>query len=755
MPEGTRLPLLDDSGQPPAIQPPACAAAAGSRCRSRPRRRAALSGFRAVAVAALVATPAGAQTGDSRAKPPSPPEKERPAETIVVTGARTALPVTALPLTVDTLGGEDLQRQVAVSGSIVDAVSARLPAFSPTREKLTGMGETLRGRSPLFAINGVPQSTPIRDGSRDAYTIDPFFIDRVEVIYGSNALQGIGGTGGVVNQVTVGAPASGGVAGRTLFQATAADRLEGAALGGKAAALAAWREGRWDATLGYAVESRGVFLDAAGRRIGTDGAQGDVQDSRSWSLFGRAGYRISGSARLELVASRFELNGRGRYVPLAGSRTAGIPTSSVRGSTPGEPAANRAELLSLSFTNDAFQGGNLTAQLFFSRTRDIFGGGIFAMFQDPALDPTRRLFDQSVNRSRKLGWKVSYERSMPGLERLILTGGVDGLDDRTAQTLLATGRQWVPQTDFTSVAPFAQANLKLLDGRLRLAGGLRFENVRLRVPDFTTLPFYGARAVEGGTPSFSRLLKNGGIVLAPLPGLRAYAAYSEGYTIADVGRILRAITQPGVRIDPFLELRPVVSDNREIGVEWKAGRLDARAAYYWSSSKLGSLLVRNAEGFFDVLRQPIEIEGLEAKVEWRTPLPGLSIGGAYARVKGGTDTDDDGRIDAGLDGANLSPNRLNLYVELVRGAFDLRATARAYQNRDFPGQDPRNGFSGYTLLDADMGYRFGRHRLSLSVQNLTDRQYITYYSDTQGPDDNLRYFAGRGRTLTVALMSRW
>src|SRR3546814_7192801 len=82
------------------------------------------------------------------------------------------------------------------------------PSFSPTRQKLSGSGETLRGRSPLYAINGIPQSTPLRDGSRDGFTIDGFFVDRVEVIFGSNALQGIGGTGGIVNQVTVGAPRS-------------------------------------------------------------------------------------------------------------------------------------------------------------------------------------------------------------------------------------------------------------------------------------------------------------------------------------------------------------------------------------------------------------------------------------------------------------------------------------------------------------------------------------------------------------------
>ena len=52
---------------------------------------------------------------------------------VVVTAARTNLPASALPLTVDVIDRETLSRQIAVSGSVVDAISALLPAFSPTR----------------------------------------------------------------------------------------------------------------------------------------------------------------------------------------------------------------------------------------------------------------------------------------------------------------------------------------------------------------------------------------------------------------------------------------------------------------------------------------------------------------------------------------------------------------------------------------------------------------------------------------------
>lgn len=698
----------------------------------------------------------GNESGEAAASVPvaDEPKHDEPDE-IIITGARSILPATALPLTFDVLAGEQLEQAGIVYGSLIDAVAATMPSFSPTREKLSGSGESLRGRSALFAINGVPQSTPIRDGSRDGYTIDPFFVDRVEVIYGSNALQGIGATGGVVNQVTVEAPAAGGWAIRTLNQTTAQDGFSGDELGAKTAGLAAFRGGPFDMSAGVTFERSGPFVDADGRRIGVDGTQGEIQDSDSWSLFGRFGSQVSDTARVEVVANRFQLRGNNNYVVVAGDRSAGIPTSSKEGETPGEPPSNRAELISASLTDSDLFGGNFVAQAFFSRTRDIFGGGTFATFQDPKFGPVGELFDQSANNSRKLGGKLSYQRAVPRLEALVVTAGVDLLTDRTAQTLLRTGREWVPETDFRSVAPFLQGNLELLNGKLRLAGGARYEDVRLAVGDFTTLASYGSREVAGGSPSFSRLLWNGGIVVEPVHGLRAYASYSEGYTIADVGRILRGINEDGVDVDDFLALEPVVSNNRELGIEWRRGAVTASASYWWSDSDLGSLLVRGVDGIFSVRRQPISLQGFGAELNWRTPVEGLSVGGAFAYLKGRTDTDQDGNLDADLDGANIAPNRLNLHADYSTGPFDARLTMRKYFSRKFDGEPEANDFSGYTLFDAFLGYRIGRHRVALGVQNLTDKQYITYFSDTQGPTDDLRFFAGRGRTFTLGVTSEF
>lgn len=688
---------------------------------------------------------------------------------IVVTATRSALPANALPITVDVIGKVDLDQQIAMSGSVTDAVAALTPSFSPTRQKLSGAGETLRGRSPLYAINGIPQSTPLRDGSRDGFTIDGFFVDRVELIYGSNALQGIGGTGGIVNQVTVGAPKREGISGRILLQGTADDGFSREGAGGKAAGLIQYKVDRFDATVGAAYEKRGTFFDGEGRRVGLNLTQGETQDSKAVSLFGRFGYQIGETGRIDLIANHFQLKGDGDYVPVAGNKATGLPTSAMRGLTILKPAQSRTESVALSLTDTDLAGGDFVSQIFFNRTRDTFGGdpAALASFQDVRIAPLGQLQDQSQNRSRKVGAKFSYERAVPGLDGLTATIGLDTLLDKTEQRLIATGRAWVPPTRFRDIAPFTQFNLALFDKKLRLAAGARWENVQISIDDYrtiatTTVPAGGV-AVSGGKPRFDDLLINGGVIVEPWDGIRAYASYAEGFTAPDVGRITRSIGKPGLDIDTYLDITPIISNNRELGLEVKRGPLDASVTYFWSSSNKGQLLIQNALLTFDVQRQRVEIEGIEINATVKLPIEGLKVGVGYAHIKGRYDGDviPDGVVDTDLDGVNISPDRLNLSADLVRGPIIARVQTSYFLSRTFHSDidpatgrpvvavDPRNNFGGYALTDASIRYqtRFGGFRLA--INNFFDAQYIDYNSDTRLATDGFSNFAGRGRTFTL------
>lgn len=700
------------------------------------------------ALAALAGSTALAQPAPL---PPPPVQPDGEEEVVVVTATRIPLPASAMAATVQVITPEETRIQAQIGGSAVDAVAALVPSFSPTRQKLTGAGESLRGRSPLFLIDSVPQSTPLRDGSRDGFTIDPFFVDRVEVIFGSNAIQGIGATGGVVNYVTV-RPASGrdGWTGAALAQASAAGGFEGDGSGWKLAARAGRDFGAVDLMLGGARETRGAFYDGQGLRLGVDGTQGELQDSTSWSVFAKVGLEPAANQRIELMVTYFELAGDGDYVVVPGNRATGLPTSAVRGVQAGEVPFNTALTASLSWRVEDLLGGTVTASLFGTRFESLFGGGVFADFQDPRIDPTRTLFDQSSNHSDKTGFRVDWTGAFAIGDGLQVLVGLDGLRDTTYQELARTGRLWVPEASYQSLAPVVQLNQSVWGGRINLSAGARYEDATLEVADYDTLWFYGPQRVGGGRPSFGELLTNAGLSFEPVDGFVLYASTAQGFTLADVGRILRAVSVPGQDVDRFLDVTPVLSDNTELGVELDAGPVRAGLAWFRSTSDRGALLVLTTGDFYEVQRQRTEIEGFDLTVRWQTPVEGLVLSLAASSLMGKTDNTGDGRVETDLTGPNIAPDRTLLAADYRRGPLQVRLQLQDYEARRFTGGDPRNDFAGYSLVDAYVRYAIGPGAVSLSVSNLTDEHYISYNSDTERPTDNLRFFAGRGRALTLA-----
>lgn len=223
----------------------------------------------------------------------------------------------------------------------------------------------------------------------------------------------------------------------------------------------------------------------------------------------------------------------------------------------------------------------------------------------------------------------------------------------------------------------------------------------------------------------------------------------------DVGRIARAVSRPGVDIDNYVNISPIVSNNRELGVEVKRGPLDASAAYFWSTSKNGSLLVQSG-GVFEVQRQRVEIQGLEINLSAQTPVPGLTLSTRYAHLIGRTDGSDDGidKVDRDLDGANISPDRLNLAASYRQGAVSVRVQTQFFLSNKFeraPGDyNETYSFGGYDVTDLSLRYdtRFGG--VTLAAQNIFDTFYIDYYTQTVRPTDNAHFFAGRGRNFTLS-----
>ena len=123
-------------------------------------------------------------------------------EPVTVTTTRGNSEAGETPQKITVINRDEIEQQMAITNDQAQVLSNLIPSYSPSRQKLTNSGETFRGRDPLFLIDGIPQSNPLRDGSRDGYTIDLAMVERIEVIHGASAEHGLGATGGIINFVT-------------------------------------------------------------------------------------------------------------------------------------------------------------------------------------------------------------------------------------------------------------------------------------------------------------------------------------------------------------------------------------------------------------------------------------------------------------------------------------------------------------------------------------------------------------------------
>src|SRR3546814_1296209 len=105
-------------------------------------------------------------------------------------------------------------------------------------------------------------------------------------------------------------------------------------------------------------------------------------------------------------------------------RDAGIPVTSRRGAPEGEPALNDVLTMSLDYTHRDLLGGTFTSQLYRQDFKATYGGDRFAIFQDPAIAPVGTLFDQSQNRSEKLGVRFTQRYTAIGRSDADHIGGV-------------------------------------------------------------------------------------------------------------------------------------------------------------------------------------------------------------------------------------------------------------------------------------------------------------------------------------------
>lgn len=264
---------------------------------------------------------------------------------------------------------------------------------------------------------------------------------------------------------------------------------------------------------------------------------------------------------------------------------------------------------------------------------------------------------------------------------------------------------------------------------------------------------FGGRFVRGGTLEYGATTFNVGGVVNLNKRLEVFASFAQGFSITEVGRLLRNTRLPSVDVAQP-EAQKV--DNSEFGLRGRYSRLQFSLSGFYSTSELGTTFFINpATGIPEIIRSPERVGGVEATVDAR-PFERLGAGGTFSWQRGEHDPDRDGAY-APLPGFRIAPPKLTLYAD--------HTTFRWWRNRvqllytggrdEFPGSllFGEGRVRPVYLVDLFSEVDLPRGAFSVGVANLFNRFYFP--APNQAFNSDSLYIAGRGATVTLNYRLRW
>lgn len=686
---------------------------------------------------------------------------------VIVTGTRTPVAIDKVPGAVTLISPEQVQRTLNLTEDATAVLARMVPGYSESSQAMSNSGETLRGRVALRLFDGVPQGSPLREGSRNGTFTDMGVIGRIEVINGPSAAEGIGGAGGVINYLSKNPDVAGH---ETTVTTRYSSQFKDDSAQSKIGVTHAFKGDAVDYLISGAYIDRGISYDGDGRRVGLN-TSGSLSDSYSKNLFMKGGYNFGEGQmqRIQASYSNFHIGGKHNYIPVEGCRFDAVecpnPTTNTaeKGSIAGSLAEfNDFEQAAVKYTNADFFGGDLSVDAYWAQQamRYVPENGDDRQLTKPApTDDALRIWDQSEINSEKKGLRFGYAYGeLFKVEGLRLRAGLDLVEDTAEQRLALTNRLWVPPMKYTSIAPYAQLSWDI--GPVTLDAGIRREDGQLEIDSYTTVAFRDHTPVQGGKMDYKANMPNFGAIWRITDQWSVFASYSEGFGIANVGIPLRNIqaSSPCKAVSCIADLQPLITENKEIGFNWRGAQGQIGASVYRSTSDFGSTLtIDKATDDFILTRAPVEIEGFELNSAW-TFNEQWKASFLYSRIRGQTQYYPGSGLKKEMGILDISPDKVNASVTWtptdtlnatlgvsktfsrdLRETFVNPATNAVYKNEE-------NTY-GYALWDLSVNYDIGRYgQLALGVENLFDKQYVLTWSQLPGWQN---YFSGRGRMVSL------
>ncbi|MDX1654344.1 MAG: TonB-dependent receptor [Candidatus Competibacteraceae bacterium] len=649
-------------------------------------------------------------------------------ETIVVESAtRTETPVSELTRSVTVVSEVEVEQQQRIDRSVGEILSKTIPGFSPSTEANTDFGQTLRGRTFLTLIDGVPQSTPLRDGRRSLNSIDSAAIERIEVIRGGTALYGFGATGGLVSIITK-RPQAGefnisGDAG-VRFSTTHFDD----SVGWNTNLQSSGRSGEVDYLISGTAVQRGGFFDADGDRIPADpvGVQGGLADTDTYNVLGKIGFEPDADQRFQLTGNYYSLTQDSDFagVSFEGDPQQGIKTPALRGNfNPEDPATDNINL-NFEYGNTDLWGSGLKAQLYYADIEFIYG-------KFPG-------FPQTRIESEKVGSRLTIDTPVE-LDNWAfeVVWGVDYLQDETQQTA-TDAPDTSPELSQDALAGFAQLELPIGEWGL-INAGVRYEDISVEVSDFTNRQ---GVFVPGGTLEFQEDIYNLTGTFYATENIDLYGGFSQGFTVTEIGR---SLTDQTFATAEEAESEAQRTDNYEIGLRAFYDRWDGSIVAFFSESDNGTTFDQN----LNIVKQPEEIWGVELAVDMDA-TDRLRLGGTFTWMEGQVDLDNDGDFEEDLPSTRIPPTKITAYAEYAPNDWSLYRLQGLYSGDREVDSTQFGGTSdidSYFLMDAYAGFQAGPGEVQVGVENLLNEDYFPVIN--QAYDLSFAFAKGPGRTVSL------
>lgn len=643
---------------------------------------------------------------------------------VVVTASRLAEHIDEVPSSITYIGGKTLDQQRQINDNLPSILMQKVPSISPSEESQNNFIAKIRGRNFLVLIDGIPQSTPLRNGGRDLRTIDASAIDHIEVINGATAMYGNGAAGGVINYITKKPKKNKKLSSSTYLNNSLSLVRPNETYGYNIAQIFSGQVGKWDYVLQGKMGRTGVIRSSDATIVSPFYGLGET---RSYNTLAKIGYQIAPDHHIELMGNYYRSLQDSKYAGTTGkfgeSPAVGIPSdAAANGGTP----YNKA--LHLKYDG---QYGRTAANL------SLYYEDMNTVFET---------YNQnySDHKGARLNFNTPFQLGTASKVSLIY--GIDLLKDHTVQKTLKD-ELVTPDMNMNNLALYIQSKVNIGNDWI-LKGGIRYENIRFNVGDLTK----NGKLTVGENNHSDAFVFNLATRYNKYNYLQPFASFSQGYSIGDVGLILRNGV-PLSQIDP----KPVVVNNFEFGVNGKMDIWDYQLTGYYSTSKKGTTFAETSiPGNYELSQVPQRIYGVELVANVK-PVQWLTVGTVLGYMDGRQDLKNVGDFKDKLDNSIISPFKINLSVDVkLSEQWNVYLQYLHLGKRDvFPAEAYNYGkypISGYNLVDLQTKYKYQNFTFMFSVNNLFNADYYPVHAEVRGATNEGRYYIkGSGTVANLGI----